>query len=117
MEDLREFAKNLEILKEDIHQNAIKHGWYDEPIAFGELIALCHSELSEALEDFRNNRKIKKIWLDEKGKPCGVPTELADLIIRVLDLCGHYDIDIGEAVIKKYEYNKSRPYRHGKKII
>lgn len=117
MEDLREIAEKLEILKEDIHDNAIEHGWYDEPRTFGDMIALCHSELSEALEDFRNDRKTKAIWKDEKGKPCGIPTELADVIIRVLDMCGYYGIDIGKAVMQKHEYNKSRPYRHGNKII
>lgn len=66
MEDLREIAEKLEILKEDIHDNAIEHGWYDEPRTFGDMIALCHSELSEALEDFRNNHKTKEIWKDEK---------------------------------------------------
>lgn len=117
MEDLREIAKKLEILKEDIHDNAIEHGWYDEPRTFVEMIAICHSELSAALEDYMNNYRLKKIWEDGKGEPCGTPMELADVIIRVLEICGYYDIDIGDAVIQKHEYNKSRPYRHGNKII
>lgn len=44
-----------------------------------------------------------------------IPTELADVIIRVLDYCGYAGIDIDAAISQKHEYNKSRPYRHGGK--
>ena len=40
-------------LEKEIHQNAVEHGWWDEPRTFGEIVALCHSELSEALEELR----------------------------------------------------------------
>ena len=36
-------------LRDEVHENAVKHGWWDEERSFGEIIALCHSELSEAL--------------------------------------------------------------------
>lgn len=38
----------------EIHENAVKHGWWDEPRSFGEIVALCHAELSEALEEYRD---------------------------------------------------------------
>lgn len=109
--------KVIERLKKDIHHNALAHGWYDEKRSFGDMIALCHSELSEALEDFRNGKGASEVWKDEKGKPCGIPTELADVIIRVLDMCGYYNIDIGKVIMEKHKYNIYRPYRHGNKII
>ena len=37
----------------DVHETAVQHGWWDKPPEFGTLIALCHSELSEALEELR----------------------------------------------------------------
>lgn len=41
---------------QEVHQNAVAHGWWDDPRTFGEIISLCHSELSEALEEVRANR-------------------------------------------------------------
>ena len=102
-------------LQEEIHQNAKEHGWWDEPRTFGDVLALCHSELSEALESFRNGELF--FWIGEGGKPEGVGVELADCIIRILDYAGHVDIDMDELVRKKHEYNKTRPYRHGGKAL
>lgn len=45
---------NLNNLAKEIHENARAHGWWDEERTFSEIIALCHSELSEALEEYRN---------------------------------------------------------------
>lgn len=49
-------------------------------------------------------------------KPCGIPIEAADIIIRVLDMCAAYGIDIEAAIAMKMEYNSTRPYMHGKKV-
>lgn len=120
----------LNKLRDEIHQNAIDHGWWEEERTFGEIIALCHSELSEALEEYRDginpnaiyhrlhpdNFK-KELGAAKEQKPEGIPIEMADCIIRILDYCGHAGIDIEEAVRIKHEYNRTRPYKHGGKKI
>lgn len=105
----------LNKLRDDIHQNAVEHGWWDEERSFGEIIALCHSELSEALEEYRNGILPGMIYGYEQ--PGGIDVELADCIIRILDYCGAAGIDIEQAIRVKHEYNKGRPYRHGGKKI
>ena len=105
---------SLNELAKEIHENAINHGWWEEERSFGEIIALCHSELSEALEAYRNKEEM--IW-DNNGKPDGIAVELADCIIRILDYCGKENIDIENIIKIKHEHNKTRPYKHGGKVI
>jgi NTP pyrophosphatase (non-canonical NTP hydrolase) len=51
------------------------------------------------------------------NKPEGVVAELADIVIRVADLCGLYGIDLDAALEEKMAYNSTRPYRHGGKQL
>lgn len=118
---------NLNELRDEVHKNAIEHGWWEEKRTFGEIIALCHSELSEALEEYRNgkgnNYRNCEINCHDDcencayKKPEGIAIELADCIIRILDYCGKENIDIEEMIKIKHEYNKTRPYKHGGKVI
>ncbi len=114
----------LNELSKKIHENAKAHGWWEEPKSFGEIVALCHSELSEALEEYRNKMPAlyckndvsyggNKCSLAGQGfcsnfngdckneKPEGVAVELADVVIRILDYFGtHPKIDIDGWVAK-----------------
>mgnify|MGYP001597969130 CR=1 FL=1 len=118
---------NIEVFKElqkEIHQIAKSKGWYRKKPTVGELIALCHSELSEALEEYRGFGKHNKKYLRiiakdslQDNKPVGFSVELADCIMRILDMCEYLKLDIAKAIQMKIEYNKARPYRHGNKTI
>lgn len=96
-----------------IHDNAVYHGWWEENRAFPETIALCHSELSEALEEYRNGNAL--VYEGENGKPEGIAVEMIDCVIRVLDWFGHEGLDVEEIMAIKHNYNKTRSFRHGGK--
>lgn len=98
----------------DIHDNAMKHGWWDEPRTFGEIVALCHSELSESLEAYREGQPL--VWIND-GKPDGIAVEMIDCIIRILDWCGSEGVNIDEIMSIKHAYNTTRPWKHGGKRI
>ena len=112
-------SKNINELVQESYQNAFDHGWHDEPRTVGDLICLMHSELSEALEEYRNGHQPTEIYYNpsKPDKPEGIPIELADCIIRVFDFCGKYGIDLQSAIEEKMTYNKTRPYRHGNKKV
>jgi NTP pyrophosphatase (non-canonical NTP hydrolase) len=69
----------------------------------GELIALCHSELSEALEGHRKNLPDDK--LPDRQM---IEVELADCLIRIFDMAGGLGLDLGGAFVEKMEYNRNR---------
>lgn len=93
-----------------VHATATDAGWYKDPATgqpvnrnFGELMALAHSELSEALEADRKN------MMDDKlTDRSGVEVELADAIIRILDTGMYLGLDVPGAVIAKNRYNRER---------
>ena len=85
------------------YENARAKGFHDKPREFGTSIALIHSELSEMLEAHR------------KGDWQNVHEEAADVFIRLCDLCGEYDIDLENEVLRKMAINEGRPIRHGKR--
>jgi NTP pyrophosphatase (non-canonical NTP hydrolase) len=107
-------------MQEAAYAMADSKGWHSQPRTFGDQIALLHSELSEALEAFRQNNP-ERIWYEciegKTPKPEGVPIELADVVIRLGDLCGQHGIDLQEAVRIKMQYNATRSHRHGGKKL
>jgi len=95
---------NITELIREAHRNATNKGFWDKPSEFGTMIALIHSELSEALEAHR------------QGDWEGVREEIADVFIRLGDLCGGVSelAGIEDAIRAKMKKNGDRPRLHGK---
>lgn len=119
---------SLNELAKEAHQIAVEHGWWDPEPTFGELVALMHSDLSEALEEYRAGRPMV-YFMDVNGfvvsdmserrgeKLEGIAVEMADCIIRILDWAGKEGLDMDAIIREKMDYNKTRQYRHGGKVL
>jgi len=120
---------NIKETIERVHNNAIEKGFWNDPREVGTLLMLCVSELAEALEADRKEKKASKKTVDEIIGSEGFhfdytfeteikdtfEDEIADTVIRIFDLCGGLGIDLEKHIELKMRYNKSREKLHGKK--
>ena len=122
------FIHRFKMIAEEANKNARAKGFWDDydgsmevlagtpgrqwlhSTAIQAAIARMHSELSEALEGVRHNNPV------DKHLPAfnSLETELADVIIRIMDMSVELDLDVAEAVIAKMKFNTKRPYKHNK---
>ena len=100
----------------EAHEIALEKGWWDNPRDIPHCLALVHSEVSEALEAYRELGANEQYHRLTDEKPEGFVYELADILIRVGDLAIHCDLDLETAVQEKMEFNSTRGYRHGNKL-
>lgn len=108
---------SINAIAHECYEIAQSKGWGDGPTrSLPELLILIHCELSEAVEAYRDG--YPAYYEAENGKPEGYLTELADVLIRTFDTLARLGCTDVEALLtKKMDYNKTRPYRHGGKVI
>lgn len=125
-------------LAKQVHQNAKDKGFFEKEKNIGEMLALIHSEVSEALEADRKDRYCKahpimlggladknygtSFFDDGRAKEHfelyvknTFEDELADIVIRVMDLAAFKGIDLEAHIKAKMRYNSMREKYHGKK--
>lgn len=118
-----DYSRAINDLAEDISDLNEQKGFWDAE-AFGDIalvptkLALISSEVTEALDVHRKEYDDDVESLTTLMTPMqedDFTEEMADVIIRVLDVCGYYDLDIGTAIIDKIEKNRFRPHKHSKR--
>ena len=110
----------LNELAQEIYQNNKEKGFWDKERNVGEMLMLVTSELGEAMEAHRKGRFASLEAYEEFSEDFEdaikdtFEDEIADAIIRLLDMCGGSCIDIDTHIRLKLEYNKTRERLHGK---
>jgi NTP pyrophosphatase (non-canonical NTP hydrolase) len=137
-----EIMNKLNELSKNIYEGNKLRGFDVSKENIGQTLMLVVSELAEALEaDRKDKRGMLKVferdlgyaqlsildfekenenfdWLKNRFETTVKDTfedEIADSIIRLLDLCGGFEIDIEKHIECKLKYNSAREYRHSKK--
>jgi len=90
----------LDVLAKEAHGISKDHGFWENPPSVERSVNLMHSEVSELLEDLRDGKAITLFeFLDPAegqslGKPVGPVSELADVVIRLLDFAGAHGLSL-----------------------
>lgn len=103
-------------LQKRIYASAVDHGFHDVGRTSGDGLMLIVTEAAEAMEDVRLGHMETKRRAGD-GKPEGMPSEIADIVIRCLDFAEEHNFDLEEEVFLKVGYNETREFMHGGKAL
>lgn len=128
------FLELFQNVQRNVHQNSKDKGFWEGPenANVPTKLMLIVSELAEALEEHRTPKDSfairyhsdRDVYHEQRRdketgkallKPEGFAIEMADAVIRIMDLCEHLGIDLADAIMIKADYNQSRSFRHGNK--
>lgn len=121
---------NINELAQEVHRNAVALGDWKEPPVLPEALCAIHAELSQALQEYREGNPLiygtcalaaedckfsgvcdkvgrpgETDGIDGPCKPEGIAVELADVILRTLDLMAALGVDVDAVVMAKHKYN------------
>ena len=128
--DEQQFFELFRVAQAEVFANAKSKGWWDDrrklidiaalqgmgdyarKMVISNLICLSHSELSEGLEGLRKDLP------DDKCPEFDMLTvELADTIIRIMDLAEGFNLPLSRAIAAKMRMNQGRERMHGGKAF
>lgn len=122
MDNLNELVGNLNALRDVVFADATAKGFHNGEPIIGNYTANLHSEVSELWEAYRLGKLNSPCDKSEKMLEIVGETltcaeeELADILIRTLDFCAAFGIDINKAVKYKILFNRTRSFRNGGKL-
>lgn len=114
---------HLNDISDQVYKCALDHGFTETTENVGQKLLLVVEEIVEAHGELRTGRAPTEVYYNyaQDGnatrmieKPEGFPMELADALIRILNIMKGHGIDPEQAVLLKHNYNLTRPFKHGK---
>jgi NTP pyrophosphatase (non-canonical NTP hydrolase) len=106
------FIAAFQALATQIKADNIAKGFVTNKDNVGEKLMLVVSELSEGMEAWRKGNRQD----DHLPHRNGLEVELADAVIRIMDMSANLGLDVATAIVEKLVYNRSRPFKHGKTL-
>ena len=112
-DDTEMFGEMFKFMQACVHSNAKAHGWHDKAIDEVIAFALIHCEVAEATEGARHGNPPS----EHIPEFSAIEEEMADIVIRCMDLAGAKGYRLAEAIVAKHGFNKTRPHMHGGKLF